>query len=115
MAEASRRSHRLLTPGLLTLLLGALSTMANEQPLKNAVPNASSVARGEKLYAEACSSCHGNRADGNPAAAIPSLAGQQGTYLLKRLVAFTGAQRDAPVMHLRMASKALDSPRIWRD
>lgn len=117
MTEVLRPAQRILAIGAVAILLGALATKASDRLPKheNAAPDAASVERGAKLYAEACSNCHGNRADGNPAAVIPSLAGQHSNYLLKQLVAFTDSQRDSPVMHQRMAAQALDSPRIWRD
>lgn len=116
MFEILSRSQGVLASAALTILLGA-PAKAQDRPPKheNAAPDAAAVERGAKLYAEACANCHGIRADGNPAAIIPSLAGQHRNYLLKQLVAFTDSQRDSPVMHQRMATQALDSPRIWRD
>src|SRR5690606_15040042 len=40
--------------------------------------------RGAKLYAEHCAQCHGEKALGNAANLIPSLAGQRRAYVIKQ-------------------------------
>jgi cytochrome c553 len=43
------------------------------------------VEKGERLYAERCQRCHGEKAAGNDAEAIPRLAGQHYGYLMRQI------------------------------
>ncbi len=43
------------------------------------------LAQGANLYGASCSPCHGARAEGNDAGAVPMLAGQHSAYLLRQM------------------------------
>ena len=65
---------------LLALLSGALPVMADD------------IGDGKALFS-ACSSCHGEQAQGNQALAAPALAGQQQSYLIRQLANFNSGLR----------------------
>ncbi|MDO9321932.1 MAG: c-type cytochrome, partial [Pseudomonas sp.] len=65
---AARPSHLLL----IALLSCVLPVMADD------------LEHGKALF-NACSSCHGEQAQGNPTLAAPVLAGQQQSYLIRQL------------------------------
>lgn len=54
--------------------------------------------KGNSKGAIACKSCHGDKGQGNAAAAYPYLAGQPAAYLEKQLNDFAGKQRQSAVM-----------------
>jgi len=69
---------------LLALLSGALPVMADD------------LSHGKSLFS-ACSSCHGEQAQGSLALAAPALAGQQQSYLIRQLANFnTGLRGSNP-------------------
>jgi cytochrome c553 len=71
------RSSRLILTALLSCALPAL---------------ADDLSHGKALFS-ACSSCHGEQAQGNPTLAAPVLAGQQQSYLMRQLGHFKTRQR----------------------
>ena len=73
---ATRPSHLLL----IVLLSCALPAMADD------------LSHGKALFS-ACSSCHGEQAQGNPGLAAPVLAGQQQSYLIRQLGNFKSGLR----------------------
>jgi cytochrome c553 len=76
----ARPSHLLL----IALLSGAAPAMADD------------LSHGQALFS-ACSSCHGEQAQGNPALGAPVLAGQQQSYLSRQLNNFkTGLRGSNP-------------------
>lgn len=76
--------HPALRPLLLAALLGT-----------SALANASDIEHGKTLF-NACASCHGAQAQGNPALSAPVLAGQQASYLTRQLNNFrTGVRGSA--------------------
>lgn len=72
-------------------------------------------ARGGRLYAKHCSSCHGPEALGDSVRVIPSLAGQRRAYLIKQLADFTELERESKTMHSALARSGLAEPQDWVD
>ena len=56
------------------------------------------AANGNGRDAPACSACHGERGEGQPAAAYPRLAGLDSGYLVGQLEAFAQGSRDSETM-----------------
>jgi cytochrome c553 len=71
--------------------------------------------QGAARFKTYCSQCHGSAAQGDPSRAIPSLASQRFSYLVRQLANFSGAQRDSVTMHRVVSQKALQSPQAWVD
>jgi cytochrome c553 len=72
-------------------------------------------ARGGRLYAKHCSSCHGPEALGDSVRVIPSLAGQRRAYLIKQLADFTELERESETMHSTLARSGVTEPQDWVD
>ena len=53
--------------------------------------------RSARVLASNCASCHGTL--GNAQGAMPSLAGQQKTYIVEQMRAFRDGKRPATIMH----------------
>jgi len=70
---------------------------------------------GGVVYRQQCERCHGSGAVGNASNAIPILAGQRETYLVKQLADFTELERDSSEMHAVVAKAALSEPQVWAD
>ena len=51
------------------------------------------AAQGAKLYQSKCGSCHGGKAEGNPAFSAPALAGQSDSYLQTQFENFKQGKR----------------------
>ena len=51
------------------------------------------AAQGAKLYQSKCGSCHGGKAEGNPAFSAPALAGQSDSYLKTQFENFKQGKR----------------------
>lgn len=87
----------LSTPLLSALLLGLCSAALAAPPGKG------DAAKGAKLAAEACASCHGK--DGNSEiTTFPKLAAQQEQYLLREMTDFKAGRRESEVMAPFLAS-----------
>jgi cytochrome c553 len=71
--------------------------------------------RGAKLYAEHCARCHGEKALGNAAYVIPSLAGQRRAYVIKQFADFVELERDSRDMHNVLSRPAVANPQVWAD
>lgn len=71
--------------------------------------------QGASLFARRCARCHGDRAQGNPRAGAPTLAGQRFAYLVRQLANFAGNERESDPMHRVTASKAMQDPQSWAD
>lgn len=72
-------------------------------------------ARGETLYREYCSSCHGQDAYGDARRDIPVLAAQRRAYIVKQLADFIEADRIALEMHKVVKRDAVSDPQAWAD
>jgi cytochrome c553 len=68
------------------------------------VPGEAQRQQGAQLAAQGaggaapCSTCHGARGEGNPAAGFPRIAGQSYDYLRRQLASYAGDTRNHPVM-----------------
>ncbi len=64
--------------------------------------------RSAALLASNCANCHGTL--GNAQGAMPSLAGQQKTYIVEQMRAFRDGKRPATIMH--QLAKGYTDPQI---
>lgn len=71
--------------------------------------------RGAAQFARHCTRCHGSQAQGDASRAIPSLAGQRFTYLVRQLANFAGGERDSDTMHQVVSRKEMRDPQTWVD
>ena len=71
--------------------------------------------KGARIYRDRCASCHGRNAHGSADPVTPSLARQQGLYLIKQIVDFAEGDRTEPEMHRVVALKELSTPQAIRD
>lgn len=92
----------------------AAPTRADQQ-IRTALQLEHNVARGEKLYRQHCSQCHGPEALGSASEVIPSLAGQRKAYVVKQLADFTELDREGSDMHRVVARPSLSEPQVWAD
>jgi cytochrome subunit of sulfide dehydrogenase len=65
-------------------------------------------ARSAALLASNCANCHGTT--GNAQGAMPSLAGQQKTFIVEQMRAFRDGKRPATIMH--QLAKGYTDPQI---
>lgn len=93
---------------------GASPLRVDEQ-VRNALQLDQNGKRGEKLYSQHCTQCHGAAALGSAANAIPALAGQRRAYLIKQLADFAELERESRDMHGVVARAGLSEPQAWAD
>jgi cytochrome c553 len=70
---------------------------------------------GEHLYIQYCSTCHHRSGWGSGPREVPTLAGQQDSYLLEQLLQFSNLERKKDEMHEVVAKPEIDSPQSLRD
>lgn len=70
---------------------------------------------GELLYVENCSGCHRTTGWGNGPRQVPTLAGQQETYLLEQLFKFATLVRKRAEMHEVVTKPVFADPQSLRD
>ena len=71
--------------------------------------------RGAAQFTRYCAGCHGARAQGDASRAIPSVAGQRFTYLVRQLANFAGGERASDIMHRVVSRKEMHAPQNWVD
>jgi cytochrome c553 len=71
-------------------VLSAVASVASAQPSE-------ADARSARYLAANCANCHGTA--GTAQGAMPSLAGQQKTYIVEQMRAFRDGKRPATIMH----------------
>lgn len=71
--------------------------------------------RGGSLFSQYCARCHGTQALGNASRAIPALAGQRFTYLVRQMANFAGLERDSNTMHAVLSQIELRGAQAWAD
>jgi cytochrome c553 len=71
--------------------------------------------RGAALYKQHCQSCHEVGAVGSSSKAVPALAGQRRSYLIKQLADFAELERAATQMHIVVTRKEVSEPQEWAD
>jgi cytochrome c553 len=70
---------------------------------------------GEHLYIQYCSACHQRSGWGNGPREVPTLAGQQDSYLLEQLLQFSNLERKKDEMHEVVSRAQISSPQSLRD
>ncbi len=70
---------------------------------------------GKLVFHEHCSRCHGEDAHGDEGRAIPSLAGQRFSYLVRQLADISGEERESLIMHRVLSAPELSQPQTWVD
>jgi len=70
---------------------------------------------GEHLYIQYCSACHHRSGWGSGPREVPTLAGQQDSYLLEQLLQFSNLERKKDEMHEVVTKPEIDSPQSLRD
>ena len=71
--------------------------------------------KGEHLYIQYCATCHHRSGWGSGPREVPSLAGQQDSYLLEQLLQFSNLERKKDEMHAVVAKPQIDSQQSLRD
>jgi cytochrome c553 len=103
----------------LALLATAGVTRASEASVDRATQRALALDAhpdtGRALFARDCERCHGAQARGDSDRAIPALAGQRFTYLVRQLANFAGAERDSTSMHQVVSQIEPTGPQSWAD
>ena len=70
---------------------------------------------GEHLFIQYCSGCHHRSGWGSGRREVPTLAGQQDSYLLEQLLQFSNLERKKDEMHEVAAKPQINSPQSLRD
>ena len=100
-------------------LLGSVDVCASEEAVDLTTQTALALDahpdRGAAQFARYCTRCHGSQAQGDASRAIPSLAGQRFTYLVRQLANFAGGERDSDTMHQVVSRKEMREPQNWVD
>lgn len=81
--EEVARSHALAEPQAIADLSAWVASLPRTTRVGQG--NGANVETGRRLYARDCSNCHGAQGQGDAFRAIPRLAGQHYTYLLRQL------------------------------
>jgi cytochrome c553 len=119
MAGISRPWTRVLVAIAALLALGSVGARASEETVHRATQTALSLDahpdRGATQFGHYCAHCHGSQAQGDAGRAIPALAAQRFTYLVRQLANFSGGERDSDSMHRVVSQKELQGPQSWVD
>ena len=113
----------LSTANVLTTVLVGLHALASspahaaaekvDELIHNALQLDVDAEKGGAIYRKHCVSCHGEKAYGDPARDIPSLAGQRQAYVIKQLADFSQLERDSREMHNVVARDEISDPQSW--
>jgi cytochrome c553 len=95
-------------------IVAASPTRVDEQ-VRAALQLEPNVQRGSGLYSVHCTSCHRQKALGDPTKVVPALAGQRQAYLIKQLADFSELERDSSDMHKTVSRPAVGDPQAWAD
>ena len=123
MKNYSKQQCRLLR---ITLLLGFILSIygvspasAANDPLISQVSVALSLPanpiRGKALFNRNCIACHALHAYGDPFKAVPSLAGQHFSYLVRQIAYFSDGERKNSGVHWALDRNTIQSPQSWAD
>ncbi|WP_246237649.1 c-type cytochrome [Caldichromatium japonicum] len=99
--RAGNRDNPLMYPFALTRILGGPQNLADVAAYVETLPMTPhnglgpgvDLELGERLYADNCADCHGERGEGNPGKRIPALAGQHFIYLVRQFEAIRNGRR----------------------
>jgi len=70
---------------------------------------------GEVLYQKFCAGCHRKNGRGSDESAVPALAGQHPSYLIKQMAAFIEFEREDSGLHRVLAQAELSRPQSLSD
>jgi len=119
MPRYSARSGAFLMAMATWLVLGSHAVSASEEAVDRETQSALALDahpdRGAAQFAHYCARCHGSQAQGDASRAIPSLAGQRFTYLVRQLANFAGGERESATMHQIVSRKGMRDPQTWVD
>ena len=73
------------------------------------------VRHGELLYQKFCAACHRKNGRGSDESAVPALAGQHPSYLIKQMAAFIEFEREDSGLHRVLAQAELSRPQSLSD
>jgi cytochrome c oxidase subunit II len=103
------RTYRAFNAWVATIVVG-LGVMGAD----GAAPN---IERGARIY-DICGACHGARGEGMQSLAVPPLAGQQASYLLRQLRDFKSGSRgghgDVQAQEMRQILVMIDTETDWQ-
>jgi len=105
----------------LTFVLAAASCVCEAQStatlnlLQKAMALQPDQHEGELSYLRYCAACHRRNGWGNGPREVPTLAGQQDSYLLEQLIKFSNRDRDKPEMHEVVTKPQLADPQSLRN
>jgi cytochrome c553 len=119
MPRSSARSGGILIAMAACWIIGCDAVWASEEAVDRETQAALALDahpdRGAAQFARHCARCHGSQAQGDASGAIPSLAGQRFTYLVRQLANFAGGERDSDTMHRVISRKEMREPQTWVD
>ena len=119
MPEIRAQRIEFLLAMLACWLLASSVACASEEAVDQATEAALALDvhpdRGATQYVRYCARCHGSQAQGDAGRAIPNLASQRFTYLVRQLANFAGGERDSDTMHQVLSRKDLREPQTWVD
>ena len=95
--------------------VGAASDITVDEQTKVALGLDADPQHGAVVFREHCVRCHGNNAHGDEGRAIPSLAGQRFSYLVRQLADISGEERESLIMHRVLSAPDLRQPQTWVD
>ena len=106
-------------------LLGATAILCFDSPgyAESRVPELTGRAlsstpdprHGELLFQKSCAQCHRKTAWGSDEGAVPALAGQHPSYLIKQMAAFIEFERQDEGLHRTLAQAELSRPQSLAD
>lgn len=105
----------------LTLLAAAVplaceaQTTATLNTLQKYLALQPDLQNGEHLFIQHCSACHHRSGWGSGPREVPTLAGQQDSYLLEQLLQFSNLERKKDEMHEVVTRPQIKSPQSLRD
>jgi cytochrome c553 len=119
MPRISARSDAFLMAMAACWMLGSHVVCASEEAVDRETQAAlvldAHPDRGAAQFARHCVRCHGAQAQGDASRAIPNLAGQRFTYLVRQLANFAGGERDSDTMHQVVSRQEMREPQTWVD
>jgi cytochrome c553 len=117
MREISARNIRAWVTLALLAAVGAAhaSNASVDRATQRALALDAHPDNGQTLFAQNCKQCHGERGHGDADRAVPALAGQRFTYLVRQLANFSGSERDSRAMHRVVSRIEPAGPQAWVD
>ena len=95
--------------------VGEAQSVATLNMLQKALALTPDPQSGEHLYIQYCATCHHRSGWGSGPREVPSLAGQQDSYLLEQLLQFSNLERKKDEMHAVVEKPQISSMQSMRD